>query len=204
MKSLAIFLFPGVQTLDLFGPVELLGGFEDRIAMTLVAETPAPVVTRHGQRIVPEKTIEDGTQYDMLLIPGGDRAISAGRRPAATKWIAATCETAELIMTVCTGSILLAMTGVLDGRQATTNKQDFRDTIPLGPSVDWVEEARWVRDGNIYTSSGVSAGMDMTLAVLAKLFGQREAEELADGIEYQWHKDPKWDPFAAKAGLGVS
>ena len=107
-------------------------------------------------------------------------------------------------MTVCTGSILLAMTGALDGRQATTNKQDFRVTIPLGPSVDWVEEARWVRDGNIYTSSGVSAGMDMTLAVLAKLFGQREAEELADGIEYQWHKDPKWDPFAAKAGLGVS
>ena len=201
MKSLAVFVFPGIQTLDLFGPIEILGGFGDRIVLALVAETADPIVTRHGQRLVPDRTIADGTDYDMLLIPGGDSAIDAGGRPAATEWIAATAGRADLVMTVCTGSILLAMTGALDGRQATTNKQDFRDTVPLGPAVDWVPQARWVRDGKFYTSSGVSAGMDMALAVIADLFGEGEAEWLADGIEYQWHKDPAWDPFAAKSGL---
>lgn len=202
MKSLAVFIFPGVQTLDLFGPVELLGGFDDRIDLKLVAETAEPLATRHGQRIVPDKTIQDGSDYDLLLIPGGDSAIDAGRRPAATAWLREASQNAELVMTVCTGSILLAMTGMLDGRKATTNKQDFRDTVPLGPNVNWVEKARWVEDGKYLTSSGVSAGMDMSLAAAERLFGREEAERMADGTEYEWHKDPDWDPFADKCGLG--
>lgn len=201
MKSLAVFIFPQIQTLDLFGPIEMLGGLRDKIQITLVAETSDPVVTRHGQRVVPDKTIEDGTAYDLLLIPGGDSAIEAGRRSAATQWIKDTSSQAELVMTVCTGSILLAMTGMLDGRKATTNKQDFEDTIPLGPSVQWVKQARWVQDGKFFTSSGVSAGMDMSLAAIAHLFGSDDADWIADGTEYDWHRDANWDPFAEKCGL---
>ena len=201
MKSLAVFIFPEIQTLDLFGPIETLGGLRDRIALTLVAESPEPVVTRHGQRVLPDKTIDNGTDYDLLLIPGGDSAILAGQRPAATQWIIDTCNEAELVMTVCTGSILLAMTGMLDGRRATTNKIDFVDTIPLGPNVDWVAKARWVRDDKYFTSSGVSAGMDMSLAAISHLFGRQAAEEIAVGTEYAWHQDPDWDPFAERRGL---
>lgn len=204
MKSLAVFIFPGVQTLDLFGPLEMLGGFDDRIDITMVAETTDPVPTRHGQRILPDKTVHDGAGYDLLLIPGGDSAIEAGRRPAATDWIRQTCEDADLVMTVCTGSILLAMTGMLDGHKATTNKQDFRGTIGLGPGVTWVEKARWVQDGKFFTSSGVSAGIDMSLAAAAHLFGQDAAEWMADGTEYEWHRDPDRDPFAQKSGLGLA
>ncbi|MEM1048398.1 MAG: DJ-1/PfpI family protein [Pseudomonadota bacterium] len=204
MKSLAVLVFPGVQTLDLFGPLELLGGFEDQLEITLVAETSEPIPTRHGQRIIPDKTVADGTGYDLLLIPGGDSAIEVAKSPAVTDWIRTMCDRAELVMTVCTGSILLAMTGMLDGLNATTNKQDFRGTVPLGPGVHWVEKARWVQDGKFFTSSGVSAGMDMSLAAAAHLFGQKAAEEVADGTEYEWHKDPNWDPFAEKCGLGTA
>lgn len=71
MKQLAVFIFPGIQTLDLFGPIEMLAGFDDRIALTMVAESLEPVPTRHGQRILPDKTVDDGSNYDLLLIPGG-------------------------------------------------------------------------------------------------------------------------------------
>ena len=201
MKKLAVFLFPGIQTLDLFGPIEMLGGFDDRIVLTMVAETLEPVPTRHGQRILPDKSIDDGSDYDLLLIPGGDSAIDAGQRAAVIDWLTTTSERAELVMTVCTGSILLAMTGQLDGHRATTNKMDFRDTVGLGPNVNWVEQARWVQDGKFFTSSGVSAGMDMSLAAAAHLFGQEAADWMAEGCEYDWHRDPSWDPFAISSGL---
>ena len=68
-------------------------------------------------------------------------------------------------------------------------------------NVDWVPEARWVDDGDIVTASGVSAGMDMVLHVVARLFGDEAAERLARGTEYEWHRDAAWDPFAAQAGL---
>ncbi|MEO1456037.1 MAG: DJ-1/PfpI family protein [Pseudomonadota bacterium] len=201
MKSLAVFVFPGVQTLDLFGPIELLGGFHDKIALTLVAETDAPVPTRHGQRILPDRTIHDRGRYDLLMIPGGDSAIEVAKSAQAMDWLRRTVDDAELVMTVCTGSILLAMTGKLDGYKATTNKQDFLGTVPLGPKVDWVKKARWVQDGKFVTSSGVSAGMDMALYVAAHLFGQEAAERMAEGSEYEWHQDLDWDPFAERCGL---
>jgi transcriptional regulator GlxA family with amidase domain len=93
------------------------------------------------------------------------------------------------------------MTGLLDGKKATTNKQDFNDTVHLGPNVNWVKKARWVEDGKFFTSSGVSAGMDMALAAAASLFGRERADEMAEGCEYTWHSDPDWDPFAKSAGL---
>ncbi|MEO1194338.1 MAG: DJ-1/PfpI family protein [Pseudomonadota bacterium] len=201
MKSLAVFIFPGVQTLDLFGPIELLGGFFDKIALTLVAESEAPVPTRHGQRILPDKTIHDPADYDLLMIPGGDAAIEVGKSLEAMRWLRETVDNAETVMTVCTGSILLAMTGKLDGYKATTNKQDFLGTVHHGPNVDWVKQARWVQDGKFFTSSGVSAGMDMALAAAAHFFGQEAAEEMSEGTEYEWHKDPSWDPFAKSSGL---
>jgi len=201
MKTLAVLVFPGFQTLDLFGPLEMLGGVGDEIKITIVAETLEPVSSVHGQGLLVDKTVADGSDYDLLFIPGGDTALVAGENKAITDWIVATADRAELVMTVCTGSVLLAMTGALDGRKATTNKQDFIQTVPLGPNVDWVRQARWVEDGKFFTSSGVSAGMDMALAALARLFGKQVAEDMARGTEYEWHEDAGWDPFAKLAGL---
>lgn len=201
MKTLAAFVFPGFETLDYFGPMEMLGGLGEQTKIITVAQTLNPVASVHGQRIVPDRQISDGVDYDLLLIPGGDTALEEGKDDALLAWLRDASDRAERVMTVCTGSILLGMSGVLDGKRATTNKRDFTATVPLAPNVDWVKEARWVQDGKFYTSSGVSAGMDMALAVVADLFGMPMADRIALGCEYEWHKDATRDPFAHLAGL---
>lgn len=201
MRSMAALVFPEFQTLDFFGPIEMLGGFRDEIEITTVAKAQGLVPSRHGQRISVDKTISEKRDYDLLFIPGGDSALIAARDEELMQWIRDVSANAERVMAVCTGTVLLGMTGVLDGRRATTNKLDFTETVHLAPGVEWVKKARWVEDGKFFTSSGVSAGMDMALAVAASLFGMEEAEEMAVGCEYTWHKDADRDPFAASAGL---
>lgn len=201
MKKLAAFVFPGFQTLDFFGPIEMFGGLRDEIEITLVAETLDPVPSVHGHRILPEKTLAESSDYDLLFIPGGDAALILAENKSVSDWLIETAANAELVMTVCTGSVLLATTGVLDGYKATTNKLDFIQTIPLGPKVDWVAKARWVEDGKFFTSSGVSAGMDMALAAIAHLYGREVAKDMAYGSEYEWHEESSWDPFSSLAGI---
>lgn len=199
MRTLAALVFPGFQTLDYFGPIEMLGDPEYGIEIITVAKSSDPVPSRHGQKLVVDTLTSERTDYDLLFIPGGDSALIEAEDEELMKWIRKVSEGAELVMAVCTGTVLLGMTGVLDGRKATTNKADFSETVHLAPKVDWVKEARWVEDGKFFTSSGVSAGMDMALAVLSNLYGMDKAEETAKGCEYIWNKDADQDPFAADA-----
>lgn len=201
MKTLAALVFPGFETLDYFGPMEMLGGLGKETQIITVAQNMDPVASVHGQKIVPDRAIADGSDYDLLFVPGGETALDAARDDALLQWLRATSGQAERVMTVCTGSILLGISGVLDGKRATTNKRAFTATVPLAPNVEWVKEARWVQDGKFYTSSGVSAGMDMALAVMADLFGMSLADRIALGCEYEWQKDSTRDPFAHLAGL---
>jgi len=202
MKTCAALVFPGFQTLDLNGPIEMLGDHDvGSVEIKIVAETTDPVPSYHGTRMAVDRTLADGSDYDLVLIPGGDSAPLNPRNEAINDWIVAASARAEYVMAVCTGTVLLATTGLLDGRRATTNKKDYVATVHHGPKVTWVPQARWVEDGKFFTSSGVSAGMDMSLAVMARLFGEDAAEAIAVGAEYEWHKDPNWDPFAKMAGL---
>jgi putative intracellular protease/amidase len=201
MKTLAAFVFPGFETLDYFGPIEMLGGYGTETEIITVAKGHDPVPSCHGQRIVPDRAIWDRTDYDILFIPGGDAALIEGKDPDLLDWIRQVSAQAEQVLAVCTGTVLLGMSGVLDGRRATTNKRDFTATVHLAPGVTWVKEARWVQDGKFFTSSGVSAGMDMALAAMADMFGMDMAERLALGCEYEWHRDAGRDPFAKRAGL---
>ena len=116
-------------------------------------------------------------------------------------WLRGRVGELEVDMTVCTGSALLAQAGLLDGRRATTNKMFFSWPESTWPAVRWVREARWVEDGKLWTSSGVSAGIDMALAVVQRLADEKTAELLATATEYEWHRDPAWDPFARVHGL---
>ncbi len=201
MRTLAALVFPGFETLDYFGPIEMLGGFGKETEIITVAQKSDPVPSCHGQRIVVDKILSEKNDYDLLLIPGGDAALVEGQDEELLQWLRTASENAERVMAVCTGTVLLGMSGVLDGCRATTNKLDFTDTVHRAPNVEWVKEARWVQDGKYFTSSGVSAGMDMALAVMADLFGMKMAEKLALGCEYEWHKDASRDPFAKLAGL---
>ena len=201
MRTLAALVFPGFQTLDYFGPIEMLGDPEYEIEIITVAKSLDPVPSRHGQKIVVDKLLSEKNDYDLLFIPGGDAALVEAEDEALKQWIRDASKNAERVLAVCTGTVLLGITGVLDGHKATTNKLDFTSTIHLAPNVDWVKEARWVADGKFYTSSGVSAGMDMALAVIADLYGMDKAEETANGCEYNWNKDANHDPFAKLARL---
>jgi transcriptional regulator GlxA family with amidase domain len=111
-------------------------------------------------------------------------------------WLRDRAKAAEITMSVCSGSALLAKAGLLDGRKATSNKQYFQLAEQNGPEVQWIKKARWVDDGDRVTSSGVSAGIDMALHVIARLYGKESAERLAKGTEYTWHRNADDDPFA--------
>jgi transcriptional regulator GlxA family with amidase domain len=201
MRTLAALVFPGFQTLDYFGPIEMIGDPAFGIEIMTVAKTNGPIPSRHGQKIVVDKVMSQKNDYDLLLIPGGDSALTECVDEETLDWIRDVSKNAERVMAVCTGTIILGMSGVLNGRKATTNKLDFIDTVPLAPEVNWVKEARWIEDGKYFTSSGVSAGMDMTLAVVADLLGMDKAEETANSTEYYWNRDSTQDPFAKAAGL---
>ena len=137
----------------------------------------------------------------MLLIPGGWGENTRVDVKPYLDWIRSAAERAEYVLTVCTGAALLASTGFLDGRAATTNKALYRWATSKGPRARWVAEARWVQDGKVFTSSGVSAGIDMALAALAAMEGMQVAEAVAKGCEYRWEKNAKSDPFARAYGL---
>jgi transcriptional regulator GlxA family with amidase domain len=200
-KTLGTLLFRGFELLDVFGPLELFGHLQDRLRLIVVGPSAGSVKSGQGPEAIAEVGLDDCPALDLLLVPGGIGTRTAVNETALIEWIRARAAAAELVMSVCTGAALLARAGVLDGRRATTNKRAFAWVESQGPAVEWVRRARWVRDGKVVTSAGVSAGMDMTLAVVADLYGASVSEELALVAEYEPHRDPAWDPFAARHGL---
>lgn len=200
-KKIGALVFPGFELLDLFGPLQMFGMLTDRFDIEIVAQTEGPVVSGQGPRIVPDRSFGETPEYDLVLVPGGQGTRREIENPELLDWIRRASDKAEITMSVCTGSALLAIAGLLDGRRATTNKYAFGWVASLARDVDWVPEARWVEDRNIFTSSGVSAGIDMSLAVIANVFDQETAEKIAAYAEYEWHQDKAWDPFAKMRGL---
>ncbi len=200
-KRLGVLLFEGFETLDVAGPVEILGHLDQTLTLVTVAETTGPIRSFQGPATHAEFNLQDCPHLDMLLIPGGQGTRPGVENATLLDWIGTRSDSAELVMTVCTGTSLLARTGRLDGRRATTNKMAFEWVITQGPNVEWVKAARWVVDGKYATSSGVSAGIDMALDIVRRLHDDATAEFIADVTEYEWHRDADWDPFAKKAGL---
>lgn len=199
---LSVVLFEGFELLDVFGPVELLSKSPHCRIMWCGPEV-GPVASSQGVGVVSEIAYDDvaGAETDVFLVPGG-----AGTRPLARDadflgWLAGVGAACPLVGSVCTGSALLAAAGLLDGYCATTNKKAFEWATSCGPDVEWVAKARWVRDRDRWTSSGVAAGMDMTHALMTVLLGAEDADAATRAIEYEPHRDSFWDPFAKVYGL---
>ncbi len=200
-RSVGVVLFPEFELLDVFGPLEMYGMDPDAFQLWMVAEQAGPVASRQGPVSIAEHAFPDDRQYDLLLVPGGQGTRKQVDNPVILDWLAAQAANAEYVTSVCTGSALLARAGLLDGVRATTNKKAFAWVAGQRGQVRWEKEARWVEDGRFFTSSGVSAGMDMTLALIARLLDQETAEQFACWAEYEWHQDAGWDPFARIHGL---
>ncbi|GAC1375740.1 MAG: hypothetical protein NVSMB4_04120 [Acidimicrobiales bacterium] len=150
---------------------------------------------------MPDHTYGDAPPADIVLVPGGIGTRALAMDDDFLAWLAHYGDSAGYVTSVCTGSALLAAAGLLDGKRATSNKRSFAWVTQQGPRVEWVAQARWVVDGNRWTSSGVAAGMDMAVAMIAELLGGETAAKVTDGVEYEPHADPSWDPFAARNGL---
>lgn len=193
--TLGAVVFGGFELLDLFGPLEMFGNLKPQVEVVMVAETAGSIASFQGPRAVADVGFADCPDLDLVLLPGGFGTLREINNPPMINFLKARVPEAKLTMTVCSGSWLLARTGLLDGRRATSNKLLFDMAREQSDQVQWVPEARWVEDGPFITSSGVSAGMDMALAVIAKLFGDATAQQMAVGAEYQWHTDPDVDPF---------
>lgn len=201
VKRLGALLYPGFELLDTFGPLEMFGNMPGVVEVVTVAQRKGPVRSNQGPSAVADFGYDDCPPLDLLLIPGGEGTRTELENQATIDWLTRRVPEIATVMTVCSGTALLARTGLLDGHRATTNKMFFHDVIQSGPKVEWVREARWVEDGKFATSSGVSAGIDMALAVIAKLVGPQISDNLAIATEYDWHRDANWDPFAKVHGL---
>ncbi len=196
MKTIGALVFPGFELLDLYGPLEMFGLNRDAFEIHIVAETMDPVAATPGPKTQPDEAFGAREAFDILLIPGGMGSRPGMENKTLLGWIAEQSRRAETVATVCTGSAMLAGTGALDGKRATSNKMAWKWVTSQGPKVNWIRKARWVEDGKFFTSSGVSAGTDMSLALIEKLIGAEAMETIAKRAEYVRNADPDNDPFA--------
>ncbi|KAJ7045807.1 class I glutamine amidotransferase-like protein [Mycena alexandri] len=217
--QVAVCLFPRVTTMDYQGPVELLGILSSKvreralngvskdipdlnIEFTYLSHTLDPIEPTSGPRVVPDKTYDEAQeQFDIILIPGGP---NVNPPKACPDFILRQSPGAKYILTVCTGSLILARTGLLNGKRATTNKRAFRSVVEetKDMGITWVAKARWVatEDKNIWTGSGISAGMDLAGGFLDHLAGKELGLAMRSFIELSM-KTENDDEFAAYQGL---
>ncbi|HWQ51444.1 MAG TPA: DJ-1/PfpI family protein [Terriglobales bacterium] len=197
--NIAFLLFEDFETLDLMGPCEVFG-FVDGAHLRYFSVAGGPVKAKQGYDVLTEP-LSAMEKDSVLVVPGGmgTRALVGDEDFLAALKNAA--EGASYVLTVCTGSAILARTCLLDSLAATSNKRAFAWVAAQGPAVRWQPSARWVADGRFYTASGVSAGTDMALGFVADRIGQKEAERIAKVMEYIWNDDQNNDPFAFKGEL---
>jgi transcriptional regulator GlxA family with amidase domain len=154
--------------------------------------------------ILPTHTLDNAPDLDVIMVPGGAGTRNINGTQPYVDWLQTRFDDPELsyMMSVCTGASLLARTGKIAGKNATTNKAAFNwvKTVEHAQDVNWIAKARWVVDGNLWTSSGVSAGTDMTLGWIDHVYGRNESERIRIGMEWNAVNQTD-DPFAEIYGL---
>ena len=204
-RRVAVALFEGFTVLDVYGPVQAFasartarpdGTWHRLFEIVTLAETAGPIKSGEGPTTRADHAFADAPDYDILLVPGGFGTRRAVNNAPLLLALTAASRRASVTTTVCTGSALLARTGIMDGRPATSNKVAWDWVVQQGPRVRWQRKARWVDDGDLITSSGVSAGIDMALSLVARWHGVDMARQAARFMEYVWHEDAADDPFA--------
>lgn len=195
--NVGILVFNEVELLDMAGPYEVFTtaarvlarsqpqGTPALFSVTTVASHPGSVRARAGLRLLPDHGLADHPPLDCAIVPGGvvDDELS---RPELAAWIAAQARTARILASVCTGALLLAQAGVLDGLDATTHWEDLDSLRALRPAVRVRDGVRWVDQGAIVTSAGISAGIDMSLHLVQRLHSRDLAVRTAHQMEFDW------------------
>ncbi|NEQ95440.1 MAG: DJ-1/PfpI family protein [Cyanothece sp. SIO2G6] len=189
--NIGIYIYDEAEVLDFSGPFEVFSTAV-RIADTpnifsvfLVNETGKAVTARGGYRVNPRYGFSDHPPIDILVIVGG---VHTGeiKKQRVLYWIKEQSEKAQLVASVCTGAFLLAEAGVLSNQKVTTHWEDIPDLRKCYPNLEVLENQRWVDEGNIITSGGISAGIDMSLHLVSKIYGVELAQKTAKQMEFEW------------------
>ncbi|CAK9886048.1 MAG: Isonitrile hydratase [Candidatus Erwinia impunctatus] len=190
--NVAIFLFDNVEVLDFAGPYEVFT-CATRVAQKrdalfnvfTVGETGKPVRARAGLNLTPDFTLNNHPDIDCLIVPGGvvnEELV----KPHIIHWLSTQSTRSRITASVCTGAFLLAKTGNFDGKRFTTHWEDIADLRRLFPAITVESEVRWVDEGALVSSAGISAGIDMSLHLIEKLTDRQLAEKTARQLEFDW------------------
>ncbi|TMQ57052.1 MAG: DJ-1/PfpI family protein [Candidatus Eisenbacteria bacterium] len=198
-KRVGILVFPNVEVLDFCGPYEVFSvarlGEERRceesspFEVLLLAESADPVVATGGLRVIPDATLETCPPLDILVVPGGWGTRKEISNQRVLTWIANRAKEVETLTSVCTGAMLLGQAGLLDGRRATTHWRSLDWMRRSFPAVTVEDKFHVVEDGQVLTSAGISAGIDMALLVIARYFGDVVGRATARHMEYPFPDD---------------
>jgi len=192
-KSIGILVFDGAEELDFVGPWEVFTMTNEVLALSgkpaahevkLVAERDTPVTCAKGLRVLPDLTVAQCERLDVLLIPGGQGTRREVKNEALLTWIAAVSRHCEWVTSVCTGALLLTAAGPAKGKRVTTHWAFVEQLRARNEATEVVERIRYVRDGNVVTAAGVSAGIDMALWLVGQMHGAQTARFVQRAIEY--------------------
>lgn len=188
-RNTAILIFDEVEVLDFAGPFEVFAVTDElsdyqRLNVYTVAREAKPVSCRNGLSVNPDYSIENAPTPDILIVPGGDGTRAVMGQDDVIAWILKSAMTAEKILSVCSGALVLAKAGLLKGLRATTHHQVFDTLESIAPETEIVKGQRFIDNGKIATSAGISAGIDLSLYVIEQLFGAEISDSTADYIEY--------------------
>ncbi len=198
-KRVGIVLFENVEVLDFCGPFEVFSVTrlnEERrreepspFEVLLVAEKNGHVITTGGMKVIPDHTFENCPKLDVLVVPGGWGTRKELKNPVMLNWLRTRATEVETLTSVCTGSMLLGFAGLLNGHRATTHWRSLDWMRESFPSVTVEYDKHVVEDGRIFTSAGISAGIDMALKVVARYYGETVARDTAKYMEYPYPND---------------
>ena len=195
-KLVGIVLFEDIEVLDFCGPFEVFSATrmneEKRreepspFEVLLIAENPSPITTTGGMKVLPHYTFDSCPRVDILVCPGGWGTRKELKNPIMLEWLRARATGVETLAAVCTGSMLLGFAGLLDGLHATTHWRSLDWMRESFPTVTVEYGKHFVQDGRVLTSAGISAGIDMSLKVVADYFGEKTARATARHMEYPY------------------
>lgn len=189
-RNVAILLFDGVEVLDFAGPFEVFAVTDELLGretfnVFTVGLAPATIRANNGLKVIADYTVEQCPAPHILIVPGGFGTRALLQKPLLLEWLRAKARPAELVMSVCTGAIVLGKAGLLDGLRATTHHECFGLLREHAPHTEVVETERWIDNGKILTAAGISAGIDCSLHVIERLLGAAAADRTARYMEYR-------------------
>ncbi|MCC2339976.1 MULTISPECIES: DJ-1/PfpI family protein [Bacillus cereus group] len=187
--SIGIFLFDDVEVLDFAGPFEVFSvtevDEEKPFTVYTVSQNGEMITARNGLKVQPDYSIEDLPQVDILLIPGGKGVReNEVKNDIIINWVRQQMKEVKLMTSVCTGALLLAKAGLLEGVKATTHWASIQTFKKDFPNVEVIENVKFVDEGHIITSAGISAGINMSFHIVKNLLGVEVAEDTAKSMEY--------------------